>query len=707
MSTALLPVNLPLERSLLKETARRDFDFWCEKFEPLLSMRRGVEARLREIANETGTPYRTVRNKFYAGKSKGMTAWIDKRLAGPRYWNTKTASLAVDESDQELVKLYCGLNQRSSRAAVKQLRRDWVKGKPTDALKNRLGAEGYEKLRQQLVKQRPLDQRTQMPCGWSIDNLTRYAPTEFELKSIRIGRGAAASERQLVYTSRQGLYVGSHIMFDDMWHNLDVNTFGEYQAGRPLELFSHDLFSARKIRWGVRVRTKRDDGTHNQLTERMTRMILAATLYCDGYSPRGTVLIEEAGTARLSRGSIERDLAKISGDLITIAGGGMQEAKTHAGMYPPIARGNPRIKASLESSNNLIQNVFAPLPGQTGKDRNHMPEEHPALMKNNADLLAARKQLMDRGEIERANEVQFLLLELNEFMRVAHALYDEIENDTEHDLNDWIECGHVVNELLLGGQWIDQRLLLQNPAQAELALTLIQAGSLSTRPRKMSRREVWNRGAADLIRLPGHGVCAILGSDLAEERKVDRDRFEFRDKEVGPGMLRYEAVAVTPYGERISLRHGETYETFVNPFASETLFVRRADGSYIGECRQIGKPCRADVEAVQRRCGEVAAREAELLAPIRVRHLEEGREKARRHAHNVAVLGGKPVTMAERMAAIADKKRVTSASDFLPSESSAQSAVESFPTESEVPARNSEDSDGDQPRPIASASDFM
>jgi hypothetical protein len=58
--------------------------------------------------------------------------------------------------------------------------------------------------------------------------------------------------------------------------------------------------------------------------------------------------------------------------------------------------------------------------------------------------------------------------------------------------------------------------------------------------------------------------------------------------------------------------------------------VRRADGSYIGECRRITKPCRSDVEAVQRRCGEVAAREAELLAPIRVRHLEEGREKARR-----------------------------------------------------------------------------
>ena len=85
-------------------------------------------------------------------------------------------------------------------------------------------------------------------------------------------------------------------------------------------------------------------------------------------------------------------------------------------------RGLPRFKASLESSNNLVHNVFAALPGQTGKDRQHQPEELPALLKNNEDLLAARFQL----PIERAELLSFPILELNQFMAVAHELYRQI-----------------------------------------------------------------------------------------------------------------------------------------------------------------------------------------------------------------------------------------------------------------------------------------
>jgi len=619
----------------LPAAARNDFEFWRSRLEPLLSSTEsGICAKLRVIAISTNTPIKTVLRKYYAAKKAGIFALIDKRLAGPRWWK-RTEQKSLSDFDKELVRLYCEKNQRSSRSAVKALRRHFTQGK--------------------VRTETPINPETGFPYGWSVDNLLRFAPTKFELKATRIGRSAAAAHRALVYTTRKGLWVGSHYMFDDMWHNFEINSFAEKQAGRPLELFSHDLCAAKKIRWGVRVRTMREDGTHRQLTESMTRYILAATLYLDGYSTRGTVCVEEAGTARLTRGSIERDLYDMSNGLITIDGGGMQGASAHAGQYPGISRGNFKFKASLESGNNLTQNVFGAIPGQTGKDRDHCPEEHAALMRNNADLLAAMNYLSP----ERAALLAFPILELNQFMQVAAELYRAIDEDPDHDLEGWIESGYVKQELLLGGQWIEQTKLLTDAAQSALALELIRAGQLKTRPRKMTRGEVWRAGAGELVRIPGEGVCAILGDDLAIERKVRSNRFEFEDDEVGPGVHRYESLAVTPQGEQLRLRDGEKYQTFVNPFAPEMIFVRRANGSYIGECRRIEKPCRGDVEAVHRLCGVRAKEEAELLAPIRARHLADARQKMSRHARNAAVLRGEPLTIEERSraAALRDEQR--------------------------------------------------
>jgi hypothetical protein len=144
-------------------------------------------------------------------------------------------------------------------------------------------------------------------------------------------------------------------------------------------------------------------------------------------------------------------------------------------------------------------------------------------------------------------------------------------------------------------------------------------------------------------------------------------------------------VAKTPHGEELRLADRETYETFVNPFAPETLFVRRGNGAYIGECRRIAKPCRGDVEAVHRACGAAAKAEAELLAPIRVRHLQDAREKTARHARNAAVLGGRALTIDER----ASRDRIHEIQRGL----SADDRSAAFDAESEAPASEQISSD--------------
>ena len=258
---------LHVQTSGLPTAARNDFDFWRTHLESILTVRRGVTAQLRALADRTGIPFRTLRNKLYDARKHGMTVWIDKRLAGPRFWNSRRPT-GLSTDDKDLVALYAGLNQRSTRSAMKQLRRDWLAKRPCTEVKKRLGKEGADKIRLRLLRLRAKDS-SGFPVGWSIDNLARYAPPKIELKSVRIGRSAAAAHRPLVYTGRKGLWVHSHLMLDDKWKDFFVNSLAEKQAGRPLELFSHDLFSAKKVFWGIRIRT-RDlaTGAYNQLGEK-------------------------------------------------------------------------------------------------------------------------------------------------------------------------------------------------------------------------------------------------------------------------------------------------------------------------------------------------------------------------------------------------------------------------------------------------------
>ena len=173
-------------------------------------------------------------------------------------------------------------------------------------------------------------------------------------------------------------------------------------------------------------------------------------------------------------------------------------------------------------------------------------------------------------------------------------------------------------------------------------MPLLAAGVLQGRPVRMNRREVWDRGAGELVKLPGWGVCEILGDDLARESTVGAGMFEIQDQEIGPAIYRYESQVRDAEGRQRELRDGEKYQVFINPFALGTLFVRDAQGRYVGECRQIHAPSRADMDGVRRAMGKTIHREAELLTPLQTRHAAEAREKQARHENNADLLDGTP-----------------------------------------------------------------
>jgi hypothetical protein len=176
--------------------------------------------------------------------------------------------------------------------------------------------------------------------------------------------------------------------------------------------------------------------------------------------------------------------------------------------------------------------------------------------------------------------------------------------------------------------------------QREMALAMIQRGMVQTMPRKMTRAEVWHRGAADLVRIHGGTVCKILGDDFAAERKVQAHQFVFEDKEVGPGQHRFEGIITDNEGRQSFLKDGETYLAFVNPFAPNQLFVKDGKGRFLGTAARCERASRADMEALKRNMGRAAHIETELLAPLATRQAKETRKKLAMHRNNAEVISG-------------------------------------------------------------------
>jgi hypothetical protein len=594
----------------------------------------GLHAASKAFQGIRGFSFTRIRTRYYDWKESGKNwrTFIDRTVE-----KTTNNTKALPHDFLEEVRRRIEKNQRSARQAIESIRHDWRRGLPV---------QGYGTWRDWFGRAYPRTAIPQCfpgsyPKGWTYRNLVRKKSTRFQLKAVRVGRGAAASERRLVYTTRANLYVGSHYMFDDMWHDLMVMSSLEGKPGRPLELFSHDLYSARKVRWGFRVRTRNDDGTFNQLAESMTRLILCATLFFDGYSPRGTIIVAEHGTAAV-RDRVEKILHDSTDGLITVARSGMVGAEAHAGLYPALQKGNFRFKASLESSNNLTHNVFAQLDGQTGKDILNRPEELHGRLANATALRRAASMLSP----ERAALLQIPLLTSNEFGLVAQDLYNRIEDDTEHNLEGWAMNEDV--EICILGQWIGRSAILALPdAEQQATMDIIQSGAIATRQRKLSRRAVWNTGATHLKPIPAQAVCDILGPDLARERKISKQMFEFGDKEISADPLRYSALVRDQHGRETLLQDGETYSTMVNPFAPEVLFILDSKHRYIGTAPRVQSVCKSDLDAIHRACGEAAHIESLALAPVRARHMQDARDRAARARHNARVIAGEPVTPGE------------------------------------------------------------
>lgn len=652
-----LPTTELVEFKSLPGEVQADVEQWLAV---LAELRGPIGVALENAAARMGVSRATARRKYDGWRLKGWRGLVD--------WRRVPATVATERGLPpqfvEEVRRRFTTNQRKMLPTWRQLITDWQRG---------VEIPGYEHA--------SAFDRATIPAGWSYDNLNRVArPSELELVVRRVGMGAAKALLPQVFTTRVGLWPGAMLMLDDVWH--DHFVVFRNKPVRILQLSMLDVFTGCVTAYGTKPRWERNDGTFDSLKEAQTCYLVAQQLFLHGYSERGTVLMAEHGTA-----AVREDLARLlhdrTGGRITVRRSGITgQEQAICGMMSGRGGGNFRFKSALESLHNLFHNELGALPGQTGMDVARRPESlDGGVMKVRKDgtlqLGGLLSHVTDLGAAlallppSVAAKLRMPLLNYEaEFRPVLRDTLDWINRRGEwahfsHELEGWAECGHVVTEYRATAQsdhWLgSDEFLALPPAEQQLFVALARSNAATySRTRKLSPREVWQRGRGELTRINPVIIPEILtggrpitDSPLAIERKCAAGYFEFDDVEISDSALRYASRLQRPDGREEELRDG-TYLTILNPYNPEFLWIHDARGGLLGLVRRDHRASRADVAAVERKFGEAAKRTAEILGEFKVRHVAESRAAADRMATNAEVLA-EPQRESERLGELADR----------------------------------------------------
>jgi hypothetical protein len=483
------------------------------------------------------------------------------------------------------------------------------------------------------------------PHGWSYQHLMRKAPKRHELIAARIGRTASAAKYGTkVLTTRVGLKLGQYYMFDDVWHDLDINVIGQSKAVRPIEIGCIDLLTGYRPQWLCKPILKDNDtGKKQTLAENETLFVTASLLHEQGYREDGTVLIMEGGTATM-RGPLQTILAEVTNGKVIVEIGGTQGAPAIAGDYGGRAKGNPRFKAALESFHNLLHNRLAALPGAVGKDRDHLPERHYRQQLRNNHLLRALVNLADAGRLEAVQDLRLDLLEWHQFTSILNAVYNQIHVDHDHDLQGWQAAGHILKEFRLSQDQPYTALTDLDDEQATLMANFTRGREGLVRARKMSRQEAWNYGLAQggMRKLSLAGVGALLKEGVGTTRRVnDEGCFRIQDKIYAPEPYEFLARAqgsALAGGHEIPLERRQEYTTAWNPLQPDQLHVWDANGRWLGVCPGRVRARRDDEESIQIAMGEQKKLEADMLAGVNFRGRHIGEQRKANTAANLNLL---------------------------------------------------------------------
>lgn len=508
-----------------------------------------------------------------------------------------------------------------------------------------------------------------LPKGWSVANLMRRMPDKRTLSLHRQGARASAGMMAQVYSTRAGLWPCSHVLFDDVWLDMYVSGYaddGRAQLGRPLQLGALDYYTGKRISWGTKLRSRRADGSNAGLNGDEMTLLLVQYLCTVGYSPRGTVLVVENGTASISK-ALEAKLLELSGGLVRVDRSGItghRQATPHAGR----GVGNPRHKAALESWHNLLHNRLDDFALASGHDRTE-----PEVLHGQRRLATREINALATLSPERAAMLATSAPSMLQLADKLASVVGGINARRNHELEGWQACGFEVDEYSLtgAGAWVDASNLVPDVLQLARSLALVQPSCYNRR--KMSPQEAWELSTSipenKLIRFNPAQAVMLMGAHSKFPLAIKGGAFKISSKKRHHSELLYETCVITPEGYALELPYGANYYGIFNPFG-EALIVLDERERVLGCAKIISRVQMDDESARLQAWGRQNQRNVESMERARNHASAPDNAQERiRQGYNAAIMAGDAMSPQERVDAkiLAKPRRSSSKGLALPS----------------------------------------
>lgn len=498
------------------------------------------------------------------------------------------------------------------------------------------------------------------PRGWSYRNLKALAPERDVMVGVTRGVAALRAFLPSVPHTRVGLGLMRVVTMDDVWHDVEVlflHGRKRPEHERPVEVGVMDVLTGCHVCWNLWPVLRREDGSRRMVDKTIQRFIQATILCAIGVHPEGVIELLEHGTAGMDEPEVERlngilgryKLPPAQGAWVSVQRSSTTGAPLLQGLFVERACGNPRHKAMLESSWNLLHNALACLPAATGKDRDHAPADAEGLRRADRALMTAVNAVAkaNPAALELLRQAEYHAVSFLRFKEVLEGVKREINHRVDHTLEGWEQCGFVRHVATLpGGSELD--LDAVEPAQMEATAALVRQLNAPVRLRRLSPMEAFQMAAArmQLVRFPVACAMEILGADLSEVREVSsRGTLAVRDR-FSEEVLTYSALASTVEGGRMELKRGQKYRVWSNPFERQGLLVAELDGRAVGVCPLLQATAWGDAEGAQHNLGlwqAAASKQRERLEPL----VQPKRAKARETEAKLEHLCAEAVEMQE------------------------------------------------------------
>jgi hypothetical protein len=449
--------------------------------------------------------------------------------------------------------------------------------------------------------------------------------------------------------TRAGLQPMRVITMDDLDHDHFVTFPGQREAQRPVELGAMDVCTGRFIGWALLPVREREDGTRRKIDKFQIRYLQAHFCCGIGLHPAGTLQLLERGTAGMEDDEVAR-INKIlgpredGGPWIRVLRSGTTGAPLVKGLFAEAGRGNPRLKSPLESAWNLLHNETAMLPAQSGKDRDHAPQEMEGWKREDKALARLAEDLTrecpDAVKVlgDPRRRLQSHAMGYFQFRDLLAVVKVVMNNRRGHALEGWEACGFTRQVAMLPGG-VEYPIKTEEDSTGKfqqgstrLAEALVEAG-VKFRTARMSPEEAWHAAepATGLIKFPAHVATRILGEELAQQAKVgETGKFFVRDPFTGERMEYWCDVRADEGYVKI-LERGRELMAWVNPFAPGPALVCDSEGRWLGVAERIvptqygDAESRGNVGRRQRFVAEQDARAREVSAGKVAREAERRR----------------------------------------------------------------------------------